>query len=437
MIDVLQDRLSVGHNYFVANYPPFQAWSEQALPEVQRAFERPPSPGTPLGVYVHIPFCRKRCRFCYFKVYTERSASDVNRYVSAIHQELELHGRSVAVAGRRPDFVYFGGGTPSYLSGDELRRLAAGMQARLPWAESAEVTFECEPGTLRQAKIDALREIGVSRLSLGVENFDQGILEANGRAHGERHIEPAYEMARRAGFPQINIDLIAGMLGETNENWARCIERTIALEPDSVTIYQMEVPGNTGLFKDLNSGELKARDLATWEEKRRWVDEAFERLVDVGYHLSSGYTAVREPGTAFGYRDNLWRGADLLAVGVSAFGHLNGVHFQNDKHIDSYLSSVEAGKKPFQRGHALSEEERMIREWVLQLKLGRVVFAYFVEKFGVDPREYYAQALEAMRVADLAEWDEQELRLTRAGLLRVDTILPIFFAKAYQPTSRS
>ena len=140
MIDALQERLSVGHNYFVANYPPFQAWSAQALPAVEGAFQTGPRPGTPLGVYVHIPFCRKRCRFCYYKVYTERSASEVSRYVSAIHRELEIQSRTPAIAGRRADFVYFGGGTPSYLSGDELRRLAEGMRAVLPWSEEAEIT---------------------------------------------------------------------------------------------------------------------------------------------------------------------------------------------------------------------------------------------------------------------------------------------------------
>jgi oxygen-independent coproporphyrinogen-3 oxidase len=436
MTDILEEHLSVGHNYFVANYPPFEAWSAQAIPEVRRGLGLAPRPETPLGVYVHIPFCRKRCRFCYYKVYTERPASEVSRYVSAIHRELAMHAQSAAITGRSADFIYFGGGTPSYLSGDELRRLAAGMQAVLPWSEGAEVTFECEPGTLRQAKIDAIREIGVTRVSLGVENFNQQILESNGRAHGERHIEPAYAMCREAGFPQINIDLISGMLGETDANWERCIERTLALEPDSVTIYQMEVPGNTGLFKDLTSGQLQSRELATWEQKRIWVDYAYQRLGEAGYHLSSGYTMVRESSTAFGYRDNLWRGADLIAAGVSAFGHVNGMHFQNDKHIESYLARVEAGELPLQRGYALSEEERMIREWVLQLKLGRVSFDYFFRKFGVDLRERFAPALQAIRDADLADYDHSELRLTRSGLLRVDTILPIFFAEEYQAMTR-
>lgn len=435
MSDTLTERLSVGHNYFVANYPPFQAWGPHAIPDIYAALAAPPASNTPLGVYLHVPFCRKRCHFCYYKVYTERSASEVGRYVDALHTELRMHAESNAISGRSADFVYFGGGTPSYLSGDQLRNLVDGMQAILPWSPDAEITFECEPGTLRWPKIEAIRDIGVTRVSLGVENFDQTILEANGRAHGERHIEPAFEMCRRAGFAQVNIDLIAGMLGENDENWARCIDRTLALEPDSVTIYQMEVPGNTTLFKDLKAGSMVADELATWAQKRAWVDEAFSRLGDAGYHLSSGYTAVRKEGTAFGYRDNLWHGADLLGVGVSAFGHIGGVHLQNDKHLDSYLASIESGELALQRGHALSREQLMIREWVLQCKLGRVSYAYFIEKFGQDPRERFGAALQALYTAGLAEDDGHQLRLTRKGLLRVDTLLPIFFEPQYaQPT---
>jgi len=431
MSDTLTERLSVGHNYFVANYPPFQAWGAHAIPQIHSALATPPVSGTPLGVYLHVPFCRKRCRFCYYKVYTERPAAEVSRYTDALHAELQLHANSASIAGRTADFVYFGGGTPSYLSGDELRRLANGMKAILPWSSDAEITFECEPGTIRWPKIEAIRDIGVTRVSLGVENFGQSILEANGRAHGEHNIEPAYEMCRRAGFSQVNIDLIAGMQGETDENWQRCIDKTLELAPDSVTIYQMEVPGNTILYKELQAGQMGADQLASWSQKRAWVDEAFSRLGQAGYHLSSGYTAVREKGTAFGYRDNLWHGADLLGVGVSAFGHINGVHIQNDKHLDTYLASIEAGELALQRGHALTVEQRMIREWVLQCKLGRVSFDYFIDKFGIDPRERFRPALEELRAAGLAAVDAQALELTRLGLLRVDTILPIFFEAEY------
>ena len=138
--------------------------------------------------------------------------------------------------------VYFGGGTPSFLSVEQLTQLFTGLQKHFPWDDIEEVAFESEPGTLTDEKLHALRDLGVTRLSLGVENFDDEILRSNGRAHLSNEIYRAYEVARAAGFPQINIDLIAGMLNETETNWKECVRKTIEMGPDSVTVYQLEVP---------------------------------------------------------------------------------------------------------------------------------------------------------------------------------------------------
>jgi len=143
----LQKETTVG-NYFVSNYPPYSFWKPEFANEIFEAIERPPRPGNPLGIYVHIPFCRKRCHFCYFKVYTDKDSAAIRGYLEGVLRELTLYSRKPFVGGRKPNFVYFGGGTPSYLSVDQLRHLTDGMKALLPWDEAEEVTFECEPGTL-------------------------------------------------------------------------------------------------------------------------------------------------------------------------------------------------------------------------------------------------------------------------------------------------
>src|SRR5687768_9390425 len=154
-------------NYFVSNYPPFSFWQPEAVADALAALERPAAPETPLGVYLHIPFCRKRCHFCYFKVYTDKNAQQIAGYVDCVLSELKAYAAKPFIGGRKPDFIYFGGGTPSYLSTTQLRQLTDGMKAILPWDEAEEVTFECEPGTLTEHKIQVLKEIGVTRLSLG------------------------------------------------------------------------------------------------------------------------------------------------------------------------------------------------------------------------------------------------------------------------------
>ena len=429
-----EDRTDVG-SYFVANYPPFSVWTpdgvvKDALPALAAA----PRAGVPLGLYLHIPFCRKRCHFCYFRVYTDRNASEVQQYLDTLAREWELFAEHPAIAGRPVDFVYFGGGTPSFLSTRQLEGLVTRLSAATPWRDAEEITFECEPGTLAGDKLSVIRDIGVTRLSLGVENFDDELLELNGRAHRSPEVFRAYEQARQLGFAQINIDLIAGMMGETEENWQRCVEKTLELAPDSITIYQMELPFNTTISRDLIKKTGQFTDpVANWSTKRRWVREAFEALERAGYHVRSAYTATRDPErTKFIYTDRLWQGADMVGLGVASFGHINGVHVQNFDKWETYAEAVKAGGVALNRAYRPTDEERMIRELVLQLKLGSIRPSYFRDKYQVNVLERFREQLDGLAAEGyLAKATEELVALTREGLLRVDVLLRRFFQPQY------
>ena len=155
----------------------------------------------------------------------------------------------------------------------------------------------------------------------------------------------------------------------------------VDLSPDCVTIYQMEVPFNTGIFKNMKEEGKLTAPVADWPTKRRWVAEAYEKLEKAGYTITSAYTAVKNPKTTkFIYRDRLWSGADMVGLGVSSFGHLGGIHYQNITNIDHYCDSVEVKKAPVRRALMTQEEERFIRELILQWKLGRVDKKYFQKK---------------------------------------------------------
>ncbi len=426
----LETQTEVG-SYFVATYPPFSAWTTEAVEQDGKvALETSPVPGVPLGLYLHIPFCRKRCHFCYFRVYTDKNAQEVNDYLDVLAREWVLCAARPAIAGRPLDFVYFGGGTPSFLSTKQLEGLVGRLSSLTPWQNAEEVTFECEPGTLTEAKLAAIRGIGVTRLSLGVENFDDEILELNGRAHRSPEIGRAYAFARSLDFPQINIDLIAGMLGETDENWRRNIDRTLELSPDSVTIYQMELPFNTTISGNLLKGTGRfAQPVADWPTKRRWVREGFEALEAAGYHVRSAYTAVKNPErTRFIYTDRLWQGADMVGLGVASFGHINGVHVQNLDRWETYSEAVRRGDVPLSRAYRPTDEERFIREFILQLKLGSIAPAYFRDKYRVDVLDRFRDQLDSLRAEGyLQTATDKAVALTRDGLLRVDGLLTRFF----------
>lgn len=415
-------------SYFIANYPPFSQWKAEKLPEFLAALNAPaPNPQQPLGLYLHIPFCRKRCKFCYFRVYTDQNAKAIERYVQALAREVELLSERPAVAGRKLKFVYFGGGTPSYLSARQLQSLRDRLHASVSWDDAEEVTFECEPGTLSLEKVKTLKEIGVTRVSLGVENFNDQILEANGRAHLSPEIMRAYGWIQEVGFPQVNVDLIAGMIGETDANWTNCIERVRQMAPDNITIYQMELPHNTLIARDMKQLGITS-PVASWAVKRRWVDEAFNTLAAAGYHVSSAQELVKDPQhDRFVYRDSVWRGADLLATGVASFGHLSGVHYQNVDQLEDYLTSLEAGELPLGRALTPSAHQLLIREMVLQLKEGEISAAPFREKFGVNILDEFRAPLSRQQAAGYLVVDGDAIRLTRKGLLQVDTLLTEYF----------
>jgi oxygen-independent coproporphyrinogen-3 oxidase len=432
-----QEKTGLG-NYFVANYPPFSFWKPDYLPQARAALEAPPRPGTPLGLYLHIPFCRKRCKFCYFRVYTDKNARDIDVYLDALVKEVELYARLPVVGGRPLHYVYFGGGTPSYLSAAQLRGLMTRLKEVLPWDGASEVTFECEPGTLQEHKLEALREMGVTRLSLGVENFDYKILEYNGRAHHDEEIYRAYGWARTMGFDQINIDLIAGMVGESWDNWKRCVAKTIELAPESVTIYQMELPYNTVFSKELRvlgADEPASFAVADWPTKRAWVGYAFDELAKAGYEQSSAYTVVKDKRkTKFVYRDSLWHGADMFGTGVASFGHASGVHIQNVDEWETYVATLDRGELPLGRALPVGPRELLIRELILQLKTGWVEADYFRVKFGADILTDFGDAFG--RLADSGDLMVKDggVELTRQGLLHVDRLLPEFFEPRHRTT---
>ena len=436
--EAVQEKTGLG-NYFVANYPPFSAWKPTYLADARAVLDAPPAPDTPLGLYLHIPFCRKRCKFCYFRVYTDKNAREVETYIDALVKEVELYSKKPVVGGRRLKYVYFGGGTPSYLSANQLRGLMERLKAALPWDGAEEVTFECEPGTLQQHKLAALRELGVTRLSLGVENFDPKILEYNGRAHLEDEIHRSYGWARDLGFDQINVDLIAGMVGETWDNWKQCVAKTLVLAPDSVTVYQMELPFNTVFSQQLKvigqDEPFPGGGVADWPTKRAWVDYAFDVMGKAGYQVSSAYTLVKDKAKCkFVYRDSLWHGADMFGTGVASFGHAHGVHIQNVDSWEQYVDLLDKGELPLGRALPVNRHELLIREMILQLKTGRLEAGYFRRKFGSDILKDFADGFAQLEADGFLTRTADGVELTREGLLQIDRRLPAFFEPQYRNT---
>ena len=421
----------VAGNYFVATYPPFSAWDATQVPFLHEALAQP-APGKPLGVYVHLPFCQKKCDYCYYLSYIAQPAAVVDQYLETVARECALYAERPGVKGRPLSFVYFGGGTPSSLSPTQVRHLVDGLRRGLAWNGIEEVTFECAPRSVRREFLETLREVGVTRLSMGVQSFDDELLRLNGRSHPAEDVERAYSLIRQTDFAWVNLDLMCGLLGETEAQWRESIRRVIALAPDGVTIYQTEIPHNTQLYRDIKAGTLPVAPLS-WDTKRARLDEGFRELERAGYTVVSAYNAVKDPQRhRFLYQDRLWRGEDMLGLGVAAFGYFGGVHAQNEITLEQYEAAVARGEVPVKRAFKLSAHDQAVRAFVLQLKLGEVPLAPFRERFDVDPATALAKPLQALVAEGWLTVGREFVRLTRPGLLRVDRLLPRFYDPQFQ-----
>jgi oxygen-independent coproporphyrinogen-3 oxidase len=271
-----------------------------------------------------------------------------------------------------------------------------------------------------------LRDLGVTRLSLGVQAFDDTVLQASGRIHQAADVDRAYDAIRAAGFPVVNLDLMVGLVGETDATFDAGVERARALAADSVTIYQLETPAYTPLARAMRAGEVTRP--ADWHVKRARLARAFEALESGGYTVRSAYAAVRDPEAhRFVYQEDQYRGADLLGLGVSAFSYLSGVHQQNLADLDPYLARVRADRRPLLRAHALSDDERLVREFVLQLKLGAAPLDHFQRRFATDVRDRFAAPLAQLSESGLLRVDESSVHLTREGLLQADHLIRAFY----------
>ena len=415
-------------NLFVSAYPPFSCWTSSGVPDVDAVLQTEPADraGVPLGLYVHIPFCLKRCEFCYYRSVANPASGTIDSYLDSVLNEIRMYSGQPRLAGRRPEFVYFGGGTPALLAPKQMQRLFEGIQSVFPWDDVKEVTFECSPQAVTRERLEVLRQAGVTRISMGVQQMNDSVLQQSGRIHLIDDIRRAYAEIRQHDFNVVNVDLMVGLVGETEQTFQNSLHDVISMAPDSITFYQLEIPANTPLYRAVQDGQVET--LASWDEKRARLADAFALLEGEGYTQRSAYAAVRDPiQHTFHYQDMQYHGADLLGTGLASFSLVGGVHYQNLASLSEYQASLSSDQLPYVRGYALSPDEQMVREFILQLKLGSVETKYFEDKFNVNVADRFSHGLQQFSDQGWLLVERDSITLTRQGLLRVDRLLPEFY----------
>jgi oxygen-independent coproporphyrinogen-3 oxidase len=417
-------------NYFLnITYPSLQILGTIA-PETTAQAIKVGTAGRRVALYVHVPFCTAACFYChYYKVF-HPSQDTVEDTVSALAAELQMYRKLCGHL--RYSAIYVGGGTPSYLSESQIARLFRAIDDVGDRDNTTEVSFEVHPESATEAKLQLLAELGVTRMSMGVESFSERMLQQENRRHTAAEAIDSYHRAKAAGLPQVNIDLIYGMRDQFVNEWSDTLTALAELMPDSATAYYMRL-------------RRKIPELYTWTKDPSRFSSDEEMMVmhamtvlrleeDLDYREHPVDWFIR-PGTPMhSYQDYNWRLSDstpLIGVGPSAYSYVGGVQYYNINDVDRYLETIGRSEFPIWRGEQLSVDDRIRRMLVLGLKVG-IDLAYAQEAFDADVLELFRRDWDKLQELSLVAVENGWLRLTALGRLLADEVGRTFYSTDVQ-----
>jgi oxygen-independent coproporphyrinogen-3 oxidase len=371
-----------------------------------------------VGLYFHIPFCEVKCTYCHFAIDPSRPPGErQERYLQALLAEIEKTPSAPA------DTVYFGGGTPSLLALDRLQRLLAGIRRAFPLSPDAEVTLEANPRDLDRGGYEALRSMGVTRLSLGVQSLDDAVLVEMGRVHSAEDAFQAVEWARSAGFDNLSVDLILGWPGETGERFERNLTGVLGMSPEHVSVYVLEIEGKTLLAHRERQGTLALPEDDIIVSLYGETIAALEKEGIRRYEISN----FARPGRESRHNGKYWDDRDFLGFGLSAHSYRGGTRFWNVPTFVSYCNGVLEVGSAREGDRLLSARERLSEALFTGLRRREGIhLPAFRSRYEADPLTLFAAGLDPVFEAGLVEVRDEYLRLTEKGVLLSNEVFRVF-----------
>jgi oxygen-independent coproporphyrinogen-3 oxidase len=370
-----------------------------------------PTRTAPLGIYVHFPFCSVRCTYCDFPTVAGRD-DRIGRYLDALIAEI---GTSQPGAQGAADTIFFGGGTPSRMSPKDAARVLEALRLRFDVSEDAEITLEGNPESLTGEALAGFRYSGITRISVGVQSLDDTVLRRVGRAHDAKTARRAVTLARLAGFPEVSLDLIAGLPGEDLARWPDTVREAVALRPDHLSVYLLESDKDTPLGRAIRGGRTR---VAGDDAMAELYEQTVSALDGAGFPL---YEISNFARVAHRSRHNLkyWTDAPYVGFGLGAHGYVAGERRANRTDLDGYLADLEAGIDPVTWREPYDRERRIEEALFLGL---RVVEGVDLDALGArydaDLATRHTAAWERGTAASLIAWEGSRVRLTPAGRVR-------------------
>jgi oxygen-independent coproporphyrinogen-3 oxidase len=364
----------------------------------------------PKAVYVHIPFCEQICHYCDFnKVFLK--GQPVNDYLKAA--EVEMEATVAQFPFEKISTIYIGGGTPSALSASQLEKLLQSVNNHFSPDNSVEFAIEVNPGNISKEKLEVIKASGVNRLSIGVQAFQDDLLKAIGRTHGEKDIYETISLVRKFGFENISIDLMFGLPNQTVAMFKETLKKAIELEVPHFSAYSLKVEQKTVFYQLQRKGNLS---LPTEDDEVAMYDLLIDRLTNQGYNH---YEISNFGKRGYESKHNLtyWNNQEYYGIGAGAHGYVAGNRYANVGPIKKYLSLIETNQRSVIENHLVTEEEKIEEEMFLGLrKLEGVSITDFIKKFGKSPFDLFGKEITTLIDQSLLEIIDGKIRLTRRGL---------------------
>jgi oxygen-independent coproporphyrinogen-3 oxidase len=390
----------------------------------------------PLSIYVHIPFCESLCYYCACNKIITKHHEKAEPYLRYLAKEIELYTSSIGM-GQTVSQLHLGGGTPTFLSNDELRELMSMLKRSFSFVAGGEYSVEVDPRTVDETRLALLFELGFNRLSFGVQDFDPEVQKAVHRIQPAQQVFDLVASARKIGFESINVDLIYGLPKQTPESFDRTLKQINELRPDRIALYAYaHLPER---FKPQR--RILAAELPAPSSKIAMLSRSMDALMNAGYvYVGMDHFALPDDALAVAKRQGrLHRNfqgystqpdCDLIGLGISAIGRMGGTYSQNAKTMEEYVDMLDHGQLPIVKGLALSRDDLIRRSWIMAIMCqGHVQYEAFNEAWLIDAKKYFAAEIEqlnSLHAQGLVELMDGGLQVTPMGWFFVRGVAMVF-----------
>lgn len=367
-----------------------------------------------IGIYIHIPFCKKKCEYCDFISYSQKE-NFVEKYIDALIKSIDYSKKNMNMKCYKINTIYIGGGTPSFINSKYIVKILEKIREIFNVSENAEITIELNPGTVNEEKIIDYKNAGINRVSIGLQAVQDDLLKMLGRIHTYSEFENTYKLIQKAGFKNVNVDLMLGLPNQTIDNIEESVKKIISLNPNHISVYSLIVEEGTPIEKKITSGILS---LPEEDLERKMYYKVKELLEKTGYnHYEISNFAKK--GFESKHNMNCWNQEEYLGFGLASHSYFENKRYSNIENLDEYIKNIEENN--FDKNiivHEIQSEEAKKKEYMLLglRKIEGVSISKFEQKFRIHPLFYFRFEISKLEEEGLIEVDLDNIKLTQKGL---------------------